>query len=318
MTSKKYDVVVVGELNVDLILNQINRLPAMGKEVLAEELMMTMGSSSAIFASNLQVLGSSVNYVGKLGTDRFGEFVLSSLQQKGVNTSSIISTSTCNTGLTVVLSYGEKHAMVTYAGAMNGLTAQDIADDTLCGARHLHISSIFLQGGLKPGLKALLVKAKNFGLTTSVDPQWDPAEKWALNLQELLPYIDVFMPNLAELIALTRADNMQAAFAAVAGQTKTLVVKDGTRGAYLFDGQKIIHQPAFNHNRVVDSVGAGDSFNAGFIHYFLQDKTAAECLAYGAVTGAISTTCAGGTGAFTSLSMVQEIARSAFNFIHSK
>jgi sugar/nucleoside kinase (ribokinase family) len=120
-----------------------------------------------------------------------------------------------------------------------------------------------------------------------------------------------------ELFAFTGTDNMQTAFAAIKGQTKTLVVKDGTCGAYLFDGLKIIHQPAFNHNLVVDSVGAGDSFNAGFIHYFLRGKTAAECLAYGTLTGAISTTCAGGTGAFTNMARVQEIAHSAFNFTHS-
>ncbi|MCK5371658.1 MAG: carbohydrate kinase family protein, partial [Cyclobacteriaceae bacterium] len=90
MEEKKYDVIVVGELNVDIILNNIDSFPEIGKEKLAGKMDTTLGSSSAIFASNLSSLGARVAFIGKIGQDQNGEIVLNSLQKKGVDASMII------------------------------------------------------------------------------------------------------------------------------------------------------------------------------------------------------------------------------------
>jgi sugar/nucleoside kinase (ribokinase family) len=311
---KKYDVIVVGELNVDLILNQIENFPSVGKEVLANQMTLTLGSSSAIFASNLSVLGSSVTYIGKLGNDNFGDHIINALRDKGVDTSNIIFSGDKATGATIVLNYMEDRAMVTYPGAMSELTILDITDEALLSAKHLHVSSVFLQHGLKPDLVQLFKRAKGLGLTTSMDPQWDPAEEWDIPLPDLLPYVDIFMPNVAELKAFTRARDLETSVRFINKSANTIVIKDGNKGAYLCEGETFVHQPAFLNTNVVDSIGAGDSFDAGFIHRFIQGQPARKCLEFGALTGAISTTANGGTGAFETASHVKEIARSSFNY----
>jgi sugar/nucleoside kinase (ribokinase family) len=311
---KFYDVVVVGELNVDLILNQIDQFPEVGKEVLAGKMNLTLGSSSAIFASNLSTLGVSTTFIGKIGQDSFGDLVIDSLGSRGVNTDNVIREAKFQTGATIVLNFGEDRAMVTHPGAMDHLKLEDVQEQVLKSARHLHLSSVFLQPGLSGQLVALFKKAKDLGLTTSIDPQWDPAERWELDLENLLPNVDVFMPNTGELMALTRATDLQGAIQVLAPYANILVVKDGSAGAYAWAEGALVHQPAFLNKQVVDSIGAGDSFDAGFITKYIQGKSIQECLEFGALSGAINTTRPGGTTAFENLDLVKEIAKSAFNY----
>jgi len=311
----KHDVIVIGELNVDLILNRIAQFPEMGKEILAESMNLTLGSSSAIFASNLSTLGSSVAFIGKIGNDGFASVVLNSLNSKAVDTSQIIQSKTLNTGATIVLNYGQDRANVTYPGAMEDLNEGDIDFDFLSTARHLHFSSIFLQPGIRKSLPRIFEKAKALGLTTSLDPQWDPAEKWDFNMSELFPVLDIFMPNMAEFMLITRAKSFEKGIELIEkiAPQITLIIKDGTNGAYCWKAGKIIHQPAFLNSNVVDCIGAGDSFNAGLVHAFKQGQTLEKCLEAGALTGAISTTRAGGTGAFENIKRVGQIALEHFN-----
>jgi sugar/nucleoside kinase (ribokinase family) len=311
---KHFDVLVVGELNVDLILDKIDKFPELGKEIIAEGMTMTLGSSSAIFASNLSTLGTTVRFVGQVGQDSFGDKVISSLRARGVDTDHIFRSSKYATGATVVLNYGEDRAMVTYPGAMKELTIQSIPDIDFQTCRHLHLSSIFLQPGLTSDLTELFAKAKSRGLTTSIDPQWDPSEQWDIALQDLLPHVDLFMPNIRELYALTRMNDLQAALNELTTFSNVVVVKNGRQGASLWDGNSLIHQAPFLNNDVADSIGAGDSFNSGFLHKFLQKRPLPECLEFGALTGAINTTRAGGIAAFENLDLVKTIAQSSFNY----
>ena len=306
---KVFDVIVVGELNIDIIMNGINRFPEIGKEILAESLDVTLGSSSAIFASNLSSLGSRVAFLGKIGKDEFALTVLNSLQSKGVDTSNIIQSDTLKTGATLVLNFDQDRAMVTYPGAMEDLRIKDISFENIATARHLHFSSIFLQPGIRNDVPVIFKKAKSFGLTTSIDPQWDPAEKWEVDLPELLPYVDVFLPNMSEFLALTRTKTIEAGISEIMqfAPKLTVVVKDGANGAYGWNGSELIHQPALLNDEVVDCIGAGDSFNAGFIHKFTQGASLKQCLEYGTITGAVSTTRAGGTGAFVNMKLVNEL-----------
>ena len=311
---KPFDVLVIGELNVDLIMDQIERLPEIGKEIIADRMTITLGSSSAIFASNLSTLGSKVSFVGQLGQDHFGDFVIESLHSQGVNTDYVIRSSTHATGATVVLNYSEDRAMVTYPGAMKYLTVHDIPDVAFTQCKHLHLSSIFLQPGLTDDLVSLFQRAKQLGLTTSIDPQWDPSERWAFSFRELLPFVDVFMPNIKELNAMTRTNSLQDGLNSLHAHGNVIVVKNGSDGAFLWDGKLLTHQKPFLNTKVADSIGAGDSFNAGFLHKYLKKAPLTECLEFGALTGAINTTRSGGTAAFKNFGLVKEIAQSAFNY----
>ncbi len=313
MADKKYDVIVIGELNVDLILNKIESFPVVGKEKIARDMSLVLGSSSAILASNLSSLGTKVGFIGKVGNDIFGELILNSLKDKKVDTSLIIKSDQYRSGATIVMSFGNDRANITYPGAMEELTVADVSDEVLSQARHLHFSSYFLQPGMQKGFKELMQRAKRLGLTTSVDPQWDPSEKWDIDLYSLLPSIDFFMPNVSEITAMTRTKDMDAALKKI--DTKnTLIVKMGTEGSCLYkDGIKVIF-PAFLNESVVDTIGAGDSFNAGFLHKYLKGGSIEDSLVFASLTGAVSTTASGGTGAFTSYENVMEIIKNKFSY----
>lgn len=314
ITESMIDVIVIGELNVDIILNEIESLPVIGKEIMAGSMSVTLGSSSAIFASNLSSLGPRVAFIGKIGEDSFAEVVLSSLEGKNVDTTHIMRSKSLSTGATIVLNYDQDRANVTYPGAMNDLMLEDIDFDFLSGARHMHFANCFMQPGIRNDLPALFRRAKEMGLTTSFDPQWDPEEKWELPLEKLLPFVDIFLPNIGEFKFLSRCNTVEEGIEKLKDFAHYIVIKNGSEGALGWDGGNLVVQPAFINERVVDCVGAGDSFDAGFIKDFLKKYPLAKCLETGALTGAINTTRAGGTGAFENLHTVREIALERFNY----
>jgi len=311
---KKQGVIVVGELNVDLIMNRAEQFPELDKEILAEEMTFTMGSSAAIFASNLSTVGTDVYFIGKVGRDMFGDFMISSLNEGGVNSGEVIRSENFRTGITVILNYGESSAKITYTGAMDDLVLWDISESALQKGEHLHVSSIFLQKGLKGDVTELFRKARELGMTTSLDPQWDPAEKWDIPWSSLLPYVDLFIPNRNEILNLTGMDDLEAAVDRLKPHANAIIVKDGGKGAHLFSDDQYKFQEAFRVSDVVDSIGAGDSFNAGFVHSYVSGRSLEECLEYGALCGAMNTQRAGGTGAFKEKSEFEKIAREDFNY----
>lgn len=314
MYKKQFDVLVAGELNIDLILDKLDQFPVIGKEIMAADMVYTLGSSSAIFASNLSTLGVSVNYCGCIGNDSFGDKIINDLITKNVNTSNIIRSIKSGTGITVAFNFNQDRAMVTYPGAMNELKQNDITNDMLQQAQHLHVSSVFLQPALKPGLIDLFKRAKQFGLTTSLDPQWDPAEKWDCDWKNLLPIVDVFLPNIEELKNITQKTNLTDAVAVIKNYSNLIVVKNSTEGATAFYKNETVEQPAFINHDFADAIGAGDSFNAGFISRFIKQRSLKECAELGAVCGAINTIQKGGTAAFKDFNSVKKIAKEKFNY----
>ncbi len=313
-SGKKVDVVVIGELNVDIILNGMTELPIVGKEILADNMQVTLGSSSAIFASNLSSMGVGVAFIGKIGRDNFAKVVLGSLKAKNVITDKIIRSGSLNTGSTIVLVHGQDRANITYPGAMYDLRLGDIDFSFLSEARHMHFATCFMQPGIKPDLHVLFRKSKEAGLTTSLDAQWDPEEKWDLPLDSLLPYVDVFLPNLQEFKFLTNGRSIEEGISKIRDFARLVIIKNGADGAYAWNGKELIHQPAFENKNVVDTVGAGDSFDAGFIKEYINGKNLKRCLEAGAVAGAINTTAAGGTLAFTDIGTIRKTAKEKFNY----
>ena len=307
-------VIVVGELNVDLILNNIDGYPEKGKEKIADQMTLTLGSSSAIFASNLSSLGADVAFLGMIGNDQFGDLCIKSLQEKNVNTDLIIRSDSLKTGATIILNYDEDRAMITHPGAMDHLTIKDIPFEKLKSARHLHLSSIFLQPGLKNDIVDLFRKAKEIGLTTSLDVQWDPWEKWDIPLMDLLPFVDVFLPNRQELENLTGKDDYNEALNSIKDVANIVALKLGNSGSMCMVDGKTTHMDAFLNNEVVDAIGAGDSFNAGFIFKYILNSPFEVCQKFGNLTGAVSTTAAGGTTAFQNIDQIMKIASEKFGY----
>ena len=311
---KTFDITAIGELNVDLILNRIDGFPEIGKEKFAGEMLLTLGSSTAIFAANAAALGSRTAFAGMIGRDLFGEVVKRSLREKKVDTRFVVESDACATGATVAMSYDEDRANLTYQGAMDHLRLRDLDPTLFEQTRHIHISSIFMQSGLRSDLEELFRTARNHGVTVSLDTQWDPAEQWAFDYPRLLPMIDLFMPNEKELLALTRCSTLDEAIAAIRPHLgRAAIIKCGSRGSLLVRKEGDTHPlPAFLNRNVVDTIGAGDSFNSGFVHAFVQGRPLEECQRTGNLTGAVNTTAAGGTGAFTDRESVIRVALERF------
>ncbi|HET6527375.1 MAG TPA: carbohydrate kinase family protein [Balneolaceae bacterium] len=308
---KQGTLLVIGELNMDMILDNIESFPELGKEKIASDFSLTLGSSSAIFAGNIARLGVKTTFCGMIGDDGFGTKTINQLQEYGVDTSLVKKSDTHKTGLTVIMRYSDDRAMLTYPGAMEHFSFRNIPANAFENARHLHISSIFLQPGIKKDLFKIIETAKSRGMTVSVDPQWDPDERWDLNIKKLIENIDFFLPNEAEFLSFTSASTVEQGLEELKPYVDdcTIVVKRGGDGATFLNKQGICTVPAFINEDIRDAVGAGDSFNAGLIFRFLQGDPIEKCIRFGNITGAVSTTETGGTGAISSLDDVLNIAK---------
>ena len=289
---KKFDIIALGELNVDLILNQIEGEPEIGKEKFAKQMTLTLGSSTAIFAANAAALGAKVAFCGMSGNDY------------------LIRQDKYATGATICMSYDEDRANLTYQGAMDYMGLDDINPEVFKETKHIHISSIYMQSGVKRDLMKILELCKANGVTVSLDSQWDPVEQWDLDYKAVLPMLTVFMPNETELKFLTRSETLDEAIEKIRPYTNAAVIKCGSKGSLLMrKGMPDRKQAALLNEHVVDCIGAGDSFNSGFIARLAAGDALDKCQEYGNMTGAVKTTAAGGTTAFTCREDVERIGR---------
>jgi sugar/nucleoside kinase (ribokinase family) len=294
----RFDVTIAGELNLDLILYDLpDELPP-ERELLTDRMMLTLGSSSAIVAHNLAALGSRVGFQSRIGDDSLGQIALERLSESGVDTSGVVKVpGTIKTGLSVILQRQGWRSILTYAGTIVELTLRDIDFKFLTDSRHFHLSSFYLQKGLSPQIPELFKKIKEAGLTISLDTNDDPDDRWEGKLMEALRYVDVFLPNEREAMKVARTDDLDSAVAKLAEIVPTVVVKRGQEGSMAQQGKEKIKSPVVKVD-FVDPVGAGDSFDAGFLHQFVRGADLRTCLASGNRAGAFSTTRPGGTEAF--------------------
>jgi len=294
---RRFDVTIAGELNLDLILYGVPEEIPRERELLATDLNLTLGSSSAIVAHNLSSLGSRVGFVSCVGSDSFGELATARLAAARVDVTRVSILPGRKTGLTVIMQRDSWRNMLTYLGTISDLKLEDLDIGYLSSARHFHLSSFYLQRGLQVGIPALLNKIKSAGLTTSLDCNDDPDDRWEGGIRDALRYVDIFLPNAREAMRLTGARDAQSAAKHLAQVVPLVVVKVGAEGAIARRGEETWSSPALRLE-VVDPVGAGDSFNAGFLHEYLKKSNVQTCLAAGNLAGALSVTRAGGTEAF--------------------
>jgi len=292
------EVCVVGELNLDLILYGIPKDLTPDRELLASGMGFTLGSSSAILAHNLSVLGTKVGFISKIGGDALGKIAMERLSVAGVETGRVKQAAgKISTGLTVVLPHTQHRYILTYPGTMFDMQYSDIDLGYVRGARHLHLSSFFLHRALRPRIVDLFRQAKDAGLTTSLDTNDDPENLWGHDLHEVLKYVDVFLPNDREAKKIARTTDLSHAINSLAGLSKVVVVKRGSGSAIcrMGDEQWSLAPPVV---QMVDDVGAGDTFDAGFIYMYLRKAKLEDCLAFANAAAAYSVTKEGGTEAF--------------------
>jgi sugar/nucleoside kinase (ribokinase family) len=299
------DVAIAGEINLDLILYGLPEQMELERELLASDFQVTLGSSSAILAHNLSVLNAQVGFVTLVGKDSLGKIALERLEEGGVDLSHVrVNEGGTSTGVTMILPHGKERHILTYLGTMGELSLKDLDLAYLKSARHFHLSSLFLLKSLEPDTPRLFRELKEAGVSISLDTNDDPSGEWGGVFPKLLPYVDVLFANEREACGIGRKSTLDEALDEMAQRVPCVAVKCGSRGSvvlaagrkYTADGIPVAP---------VDTVGAGDSFNAGFLYGWIHGWTPDQCAYAGNVTGALSTLRAGGTEAFRDRELVQ-------------
>jgi ribokinase len=295
------DLLVVGDLNADLVLRGGEIVPTFGqREQLVDHAELVLGGSGAIVATGAAKLGLEVAMVACVGADALGAVMIEALEQAGVQTAGVMKAQT-PTGVSVALARPDDRAILTAPGALARLRAGDVADDLIARARHVHVASPFLQDGLRPGLGTLARRARS----SSLDPGWDPRDAWHVAFDAF----DVLLPNAQEALRLAGRDDgdVEAAARELARHVETVVVKLGAEGALAVAGGET-ERVAAKAVAPVDSTGAGDSFDAGFLAARLTGAGLREALALGCACGGLSTRAAGGTAAQPTLAEARAFA----------
>lgn len=320
MTSeRRFDLLVAGELNPDILVVDPAAQPAFGQvETIVEAIRMEIGSSSAITACGAARLGLRTAFVGVVGEDPFGRFMLDALDGADIDVSGCRIDPTVPTGATVILTHGADRANMTALGAIDRLRGDDIPRELLAAARHLHVGSTYLQPALAAELPELFAEARSLGLTTSFDCNWDSTETWGDGIDPLLREADLFLPNFEEARRITGRTSApsiagelirRATEGREAGRPFTLAVKHGAGGAVAMRGtwQYEVAEAAVLPVELVDTTGAGDSFDAGFLYGTLVGWSLRDTLELAIACGSLSVTAIGGTAAQPTL----EAARAA-------
>jgi sugar/nucleoside kinase (ribokinase family) len=296
-----FDVVVIGDVNPDLIVQAPSPAPVFGQvETLVPSARLVVGGSGSIFACGTARLGLRTAMVGMVGQDLLGGFMLDALTSRGVDTTGVVRSPTVDTGVSVILDREVDRAILTSVGTIAALTAADIPGEVLDRARHLHVASYFLQTGLQPDLPGVLQDFRARGGTVSLDTNWDPSDSWDAGVRDLLAHVDLLLPNEAEAMALSGTNTLEGALGILSRLVPRVVVKRGAAGATgVIDAVRV--DSAGIDIVVADTSGAGDSFDAGYVFAFLNQLGPEECLRFATACGSLSTTASGGTEAQATL-----------------
>ena len=289
------DLLVVGDCNPDLVLSGGDLVPRFSQvEQLVDEADLVIGGSASILACGAARLGLRVAVASVVGDDVFGRFMREMLAARGVDVSPIAISETTPTGLSVILARGDDRAILTRLGTIDAVAAEHVPRTLIARARHVHVSSYYLLHHLIPDVPRLLATAHELGATTSLDTNWDPSERWQLD--GVLEHTDVLLPNASEALHIAHASSLTIATRHLRQRVGTVAIKLGAEGAEAYRGDEHAHARA-PLVEVVDAVGAGDSFGAGFLAGLLRGAGLQEALALAVACGSLSTRAAGGTTA---------------------
>ncbi len=284
-----YDILIPGNYFCDLIFTGFPNFPALGSEVYTQNLSVTVGGVlNTVIA--LQRLGMNVGWWGQVGTDLFSRFVLETVEAEGVDTSLLLRTNQPFQRVTVALSYPHERAFISYVDTAPTSVQMIFAALDKVSFRHLHFTGFQLD----PRTNELLDNLRERGISVSMDCQDRPITLDTPNVRDTLRKIDIFMPNAKEAMQLTSTDSVTAAAEILRPLVSILVIKDGANGAYAWQGAESWHEAALDVIPV-DTTGAGDVFNAGFLMAYLKDDPLLDCLRCGNICGGLSTLANGGT-----------------------
>ncbi len=285
----RFDILVPGHYFCDVIFTGIPTFPALGSEIYCAGLNVVAGGVMNTVVA-LRRLGVNVGWVGTIGDDFFSRFALERAVAEGIDTSLLERSSAPVQRVTVSLSYPEDRAFVTYVDPTTDrvdlvLKALDKADFP-----HVHFSGLVVE----PQVPEMIAACHARGISVSMDCQHRP---YTLNdplVPEILSQLDLFMPNAGETLQLTGETDLDRAISVLADLTPVVLVKQGGKGARIVRGDEDYSAPALAITPL-DTTGAGDVFNAGFLSAYLSGHDLPTCLRWGNYCGGMSTLGYGGT-----------------------
>jgi ribokinase len=304
--AKAFDAIVAGELYTDLILSGFDFWPRPGQEAFAKEFHREMGGGAVNTACALAKLGSRAAVFGMVGQD--GDWLIRQLEDSAVDTSHISRDAAEPTAFTVAVSTPEDRSFLTYPGANRSFPkaiAEAAAVKRLAQAAHVHLA-------FAPDLATagdLLAAIRANGCTISLDVGWH--ENWLKDarMREILPVLDVFFPNEVEAHCITGENDPETILRwfSDAG-LRRVGLKLGARGAaLLWDGEIWFDAPL--PVTPIDTTGAGDCFNGGFLHSWLKGDSPEACLRSANICGAFSTEAYGGVAGLPDGARLNELLR---------
>jgi sugar/nucleoside kinase (ribokinase family) len=279
---------VLGDIAGDLVFGQGSNLVERG--------VLTVGGSSAIMACGAARLGLRVGFVGVFADDAAGRFMLEELEGRGVDVSACVVLARRSTAVCVHLvrpGAERDRAMISWQGCDQELMAAMVRPALVRSVKHLHVGSFYLLPRLTPDLAGLFSDARAAGCTTSLDPQGDHEGRWQGGL----------LPNQDEALAVAASGGAGAPSVLDDSVLETLaalgpcpVVKCGADGALTREGESVVRAKAVRTSPV-DTIGAGDSFDAGFVYGHMHGWPVERSLAFAVACGSLSTREAGGVDA---------------------
>jgi len=298
-------ILVIGEMCADLIVTGMERMPVLGEETMAEDFSIQVGGSSLITACGLAKLGIDTAFYGNLGTDSFGQNIRKQLEERGLDISRVRDCSPVRTGLSIALNVAGDRGFATYAGSITAGRYEHLPPDLFEGFDHLHMGSFFFLEEMKPA--RIVQDAKKAGLTVSLDTGFDPSESWGSGIREVLPEIDFFLVNEVEAPAIAGTSDIPSAVKVLSGLTPGLAVKLGSAGAVFAKDGRIWRADPAPDDGVVDTTGAGDSFNAGFLAGWALGSDCSDCLRLANACGACAVQVQGGIPGQPDLAQAEKI-----------
>ncbi|MDP9147664.1 MAG: carbohydrate kinase family protein [Acidobacteriota bacterium] len=300
------EVLTAGDLFAELVMSGFTSWPpSPGEEVFAEEFCREVGGGAAITACGLAKLGVKVGLVGAVGAAD-GEWMIERLESQGVNTNAMQRSAQEPTAITVSVSSSTERTFLTYMGANRELSAllkNAGSTGQFRNARHVHL-------GCAPdpaGVGELFQAIAEAGCTLSVDVGWHPEWLADKRCREALRRVDVFLPNEREAAHMTgerEPSRILEAFRKMG--LKIVALKLGAKGAALLWKEEILFCEPIAVTPI-DTTGAGDCFDAGFLYAWLRGDDARTCLRAGAICGALSTRAFGGLTGFPTLAEMEAV-----------
>ncbi|MEW4487684.1 carbohydrate kinase family protein [Thalassoglobus sp. JC818] len=301
------DVVCLGLIVADHVCAPIRKIPAPGGLITTPELRLTIGGCAANASTDMARLGLSVELVGCVGEDPFGNFVIEELCSSGVNCDHVKRLASHATAATMVINVqGEDRRFIHAVGANTQLTGNEVSTDLLTGAKALVVGGFGLNSSLSgENVRDLFSRARQSSVVTVLDVVLDDVDMCRTMLKDALPETDYFLPNSDEARLLTGTPDIQEqARILLYWGARAVVITQGAGGVVLADQTGAVTEvPAFSVNQV-DGTGGGDAFVSGFVYALLNGHPPQMCLRYGAAMGA---SCVQHSGATTGVFNAQQL-----------